>query len=269
MGTFAWAQQQSTTGGGTEGQQLQRSTAVAGEGQQATTPLRLPMGVKQVEKPSSSGMYRTLARATEDAVSKNGFEDLVDRFTSSDRDRLRNAAKNEKKDKDLNDLADRIQQDWKDKYHGRFSMDADKVLAKATAVEGDVTDPKTLAAHWPVPAMPGMAAQQAAAGAGGPAMSKEEDLKKGYKVGVVRLPMAGTATQPLDVSLKREWLRWRIDVPDDRTAAQIHDDLVKELTAFEQNKANWPADENAAYEMATRHVMMAVYGVGGMAGRAG
>src|SRR5690348_14501437 len=73
MGTFAWAQQQSTTGGGTEGQQLQRSTAVAGEGQQATTPLRLPMGVKQVEKPSSSGMYRTLARATEDAVSKNGF----------------------------------------------------------------------------------------------------------------------------------------------------------------------------------------------------
>src|SRR5690242_11312425 len=87
VGTFAgvgWAQQESTTGVREE-----QSTTITREARpEAAGPLQLPAGVKAVEKPSSSGMYRTLARATEDAISKNGFEDLVDRFTSSDRDRL-------------------------------------------------------------------------------------------------------------------------------------------------------------------------------------
>lgn len=247
----------------------ERTTTVTGEPRSAEatamTPLALPPGTKAVDHPGTGGMHRTLARATEDAISHNGYEDLVDRFTSADRDRLTKAAKEEKKDKDLNDVVDRIQQDWKDKYHTKFSMDADKVFANANAVEGDVTDPKALAAHWPAPAMPGMAMQAAA---GGPAASNEADFKKGYKVAIVRLPGDGTMA-PLDVSLKREWLRWRIDVPDNRTAAQIHDDLVKHLTAFEQNKANWPADENQAYEHATRHVLMAIYGVEGTPTRAG
>lgn len=267
----AQQQQQRSTETGSA-QEQQQSTTVRPNAQPqaaaaaAAGPLQLPAGTRAVDKPSSSGMYRTLARATEDAVSHNGFEDLIDRFTSADRDRLGKAAKDEKKDKDLNDLADRIQRDWRDKYHGRFSIDADKVFAKARVVEGEVTDPKTLAAHWPVPAAPGMAQQ--AAGGGGPAMSKEEDFKKGYNVGIVRLSPVGTMT-PMDVSLKREWLRWRIDIPDNRTAAQIHDDLVKELTAFERNKANWPADESEAFGHAAHHVMMAIYGAGETPGRAG
>jgi hypothetical protein len=268
VGTFtgiAGAQQQQQPTGTRE----ERTTTVTPESRSAeataATPLALPPGTKAVDRPSTGGMYRSLARATEDAISHNGYEDLVDRFTSEDRDRLSKAAKEEKKDKELNDVVARIEQDWKDKYHGRFSMDADKVFARATVVEGDVEDPRALAAHWPVPATPGMAMQAAA---GGQAASNEEALKKGYKVAVVRLSGDGTMA-PLDVSLKREWLRWRIDVPDNRTAAQIHDDLVKQLTAFEQNKANWPADENQAYEHATRHVLMAVYGVEGTPMRAG
>lgn len=235
------------------------------ESQEATTPLQLPAGVKAKAEASSSGMYSALARVTEYALTKDGLKDVVDQFASADRDRMGKAAKEEEKEKKLNDLVASIDKEWQDKYHKKFSMDADKVFSGAKAVEGEVTDPKALAEHWPVPVMSGMA--QPAAAVGG-AVAKEDELKKGHNVGIVRLPAAGEMGA-LDVSMQREWLRWKIDVPDNRTAAEVHDDLIKQLTAFEQNKANWPADENEAYRHAARHVIMALYGVEGTPARAG
>ena len=55
---------------------------------------------------------------------------------------------------------------------------------------------------------------------------------------------------------------WKIDVPDSLTAQKLHDSILNSLTKFDENKANWPADKNQAYQEATRQVMDALMETG-------
>jgi hypothetical protein len=53
---------------------------------------------------------------------------------------------------------------------------------------------------------------------------------------------------------------WKIDLPDNIDGQKLYDNVVKHLTMFDEDKANWPADVNEAYRLCTRHMMMAIMG---------
>jgi hypothetical protein len=55
---------------------------------------------------------------------------------------------------------------------------------------------------------------------------------------------------------------WKIDVPDSIDGQRLYDNLLKHVTMFDEDRANWPADVNEAYRTASRHVLAAVMETG-------
>ena len=76
---------------------------------------------------------------------------------------------------------------------------------------------------------------------------------------------AGVPT--LDICEIRDFGGWKIDIPNNRTAQQIHDDLGKHLDMI-SDSSTWSADAKQARRDIARHVLMAIYGVEMMPGSA-
>ncbi len=51
---------------------------------------------------------------------------------------------------------------------------------------------------------------------------------------------------------------WQIDLPDNTDGQRLQDNLLKQLTLVDEDRANWPADPYDAYRIVARHVMTAV-----------
>jgi len=228
--------------------------------QAQATPLRLPDGTRAVDNPKADEMRKTVVQVTQAAVTKGGFDDLVERFVDQDRNRIGEYA--ESNFKDLDGRIDQIQRVWHQKYNQDFDMDAAKVLASAQAVEGEIIDPVALLRNWPV-SVTGEA-QQAKSNPNENANSEDTkdngNIEKGREVGVLRL-MADSKLPILDVSLIDEAGGWKIDLPNSRTGKNLHDDLLTHLTYLGEHTDQWPSNVDDAYRMFAHHVMMAVYGV--------
>jgi len=54
---------------------------------------------------------------------------------------------------------------------------------------------------------------------------------------------------------------WKIDVPDNLTAQQLRDNLLKHLTMADEQKDQWPSDPKDGYRLVAHHVLMAVMNV--------
>jgi len=54
---------------------------------------------------------------------------------------------------------------------------------------------------------------------------------------------------------------WKFDVPDQVDGRKLYDNLLTQLTAFDEHKDQWPADVNDAYRAASHHVLMALMDV--------
>lgn len=228
--------------------------------QAQSTPLRLPDGVKAVDNSKADDMRQIVAQVTQAAITKGGFDDLVERFVDQDRNRVGEYAESDFKD--LDGRIEQLQRAWQQKYHQEFDMDAAKVLASAQAVEGEITDPVALLRNWPVNVT--TEAAQAKANPDEPANTENTEdngnIEKGRGIGVLRLP-ADSMLPMLDISLIDEAGGWKIDLPNSRTGKQIHDDLLTHLTYLGEHADQWPSNVEDAYRMFAHHVMMAVYGV--------
>jgi hypothetical protein len=88
-----------------------------------------------------NNVYKTVGSAAEAALTKGGFDDLVERFVKADRDRIGNF-KDQKFD-DLDGRAESFRKDWKAKYNADFAI-GDKDLenwltVSKTGESSDVT----------------------------------------------------------------------------------------------------------------------------------
>jgi len=234
-------------------------------------PLALPAGAKQSDKPANAAkLSKPIAGVANQALDKNGLSDVVGYFVDQDRDRIRDEIK--KLDAtQLNGRIDQINKAWQDKYGKKFDADAKDFTANQ-AVEGEIEDANTFVQNWPVPVVSGLSDTSAAANAAGSnaqqASNKTVDedtrkngnIEKGRNVAIVRLP-AENGIPAMDVSEISELLGWKIDVPNNRTAQQIHDDMLKHLTMFGDDTSKWPADELQAKRIFARHVLEAIYGI--------
>lgn len=247
----------------------------------------LPAGFEAKDLKDAKDIKDHIAEVTDAAVSHDGFDNVVRRLADNDRDRLKDAK--DKKWDDLNQVAARITQQWKQKYNQDFKLEDHRDMVfndSYRVIQGEVTDPATAMANWPVQpimpmrgeAMPAAGREKAAAPAPGekvsdrgPVMEKiatpfketaveKTELEKGRKVALVEVPESHG--QPaVRLSLLRELPdNWKLDIPNNISGQQVHDNLLKHLTWVADHQNEWPGDVNDGYRMVSHHVLLALYG---------
>ena len=239
--------------------------------------------------PDADDIRKTIAAATENAVSKNGFDNLVAKFVDADRDRIKKF-KPADNFSTLDGRIDQFRKDWKAKYNQDFGFERQRndvlndMFAKVT--QGEIGEARTASGKVP-------SAEPSNVKGGAP-----EDLKKSgvnqpdansSKVGggeTNREPGRNIATftitgmmsdakagnLPKDAAQAADKMHadlpiplihelpdtWKIDLPDNIDGQKLYDNVLKHLTMVDEDRANWPADVNEAYRSVTRHMMAAV-----------
>lgn len=171
-------------------------------------------------------------------------------------------------------------QAWKSKYNDTFSIkNEDQVFGKEyfNIKTGEISDGNALSSQWPLKAsaragsMSGAGAVGAAgaAGAASPVAgdNASKELENGRNVAVVTLPAEGTLPE-LTVSMIHEMPdSWKIDIPDNIDKAQIQSSLSQHINQISQMSSQWPADQQQAQRIVTRHILMALYNVSSQGGQ--
>ncbi|CAA9393019.1 MAG: hypothetical protein AVDCRST_MAG64-1285 [uncultured Phycisphaerae bacterium] len=231
-----------------------------------------PPGVKVDDDPEEErgALFGTFADATKAVLTKDGFDDFVERLVDQDRNRIGEDGFAEKKFADLNATAQAIRTAWKDKFGDEFDVEEEQAFAKLAVAVGKIDDPKAMASAWPVPPVTadpsGAPAGEDAIPAGATETAGNEDpdlnsnIEKGRGVAIATLP-ASHGLPALNVSLIHEVPGWRVDVPNALTGRQLHDGLLKHLTHVADTQAQWPADRDEAALMIAHHVLLGAYGV--------
>jgi len=218
---------------------------------------------KQVDKamaPDAKDICKTLSTATEAAIKKDGFDNLIKRFVDADRDRI-SKTKLTRADWDkLNAKIDIIQKDWKAKYNQDFNMDDPRMVynEQFRIVQGVIGEPQpagaTMNGDKMDPGLPDLTPGAESDKIGGGDVNRE----KGRKVAKVTFPE--THGMPaLYIPMIREVPdMWKIDVPDQVDGQKLYDNLLNQLTMLEDHKDMWPTDVNDAYRAVSHHVLMAI-----------
>lgn len=214
-----------------------------------------------VEAKDAEGVRDTLASSTEAALTKDGFDDLVERFVDADRNRLGKSMPKESDLKPLNDLITQLRTDWKAKYNQDFDFpskeedvfkpDVVKIVqgefGAQTAGARDLGDRAKDAVKDTADA-----ARQAAA-------DPDANREKGRNYAIATIP-ASHGLPAVDVALIHELPdAWRIDIPDTVDSAKLLASLQKHLGMVAAQKSQWPADVNDAYLMVSHHLMNGLF----------
>jgi len=247
------------------------SSAVAGDrdndrqtAAEVSTPA-FPDGMQVKDLGQLNDIRDELAKITYDAFTRGDFGKLIKNLASENRDRMKDF-----KDQDfktLDGVIAQINQDWNQKYGHDFSIKhaSDVYTDQQVIVQGVVTNPQVATVDWPVPAAGhGNEARLAAGRERADSQIKQveaDDLRKSTGVALVRFPVQEGLPTVTASLIREKGEGWRVDAPANLSSQQIHTQLQNQLTEFDQQKANWPADENAAYRLATHRVLMALYDV--------
>lgn len=228
-------------------------TAAAMAGDPVAPGSILPQGFSPKQLNDQQDVRAVLASATNAAVTKGGFDDLVERLSSADRKRMEGFA-----DREFTELDGRIEQirkNWEQKYGQSLNLDDSKLFEGfVTVYEGEVTDATTARAHWPVAVRP---ARDAAVNT----VQSAEYLENGRNVAIVTVPTSHNLPA-ISVSMIHEVVDdWRIDIPDNVTGEQVYQGVKTALTIVGDNVAAWPSDVNEAQRMLGHRLLMALYNV--------
>jgi len=226
--------------------------------------LEMPAGIQVTDLKDENAIKKELATVVSDAVDHNHFDNLIGDLVKQDKDRMADAKKMDTTK--LNEVIGEIRRNWKTKYGEDFDIsrgDAKNVFNDQFAImEGEVTDPNLAMNNWPVPTTPEVGAKPAAEqGHAADTSPNDAKLDKGRNVALVRIPdMMGIPA--LKVSLIHEHVvGWKVDVPNNISGQQLHDNLLKHLSYVNDHKDKWPSDVNEAYRDVAHHVFMALYDV--------
>lgn len=243
----------------------------------AAGSITLPAGITRTETDDAEGIRDVVASSTEAALTKGGFDDLVERLVDADRNRIGDFA-----EQDMAKLDGRIEQireAWKAKYNEDFNIaDEEAVYGVALAiVQGEVSDPALVQGNWPVRSTPSIAdraadaADDAMNGDAQPAAARDttegatapenRNLEQGREVAVIEFTESHGQPAVVLSMIHENPDNWRIDIPDDISGQQLMDNLLTQLTIVGDSSATWPADKNDAYRLVTHHVLLGLEGV--------
>jgi len=235
----------------------------------------LPAGIEAKNLNSDKSIEHAFKAVTDDAMSKTGLDNLVDRLVDQDRDRIKKSLNSGTlnnidgtKNKQLTDLIADIEGTWKTKYNQNFNLDIGKVYTGdfLHIQTGEVVDANQLVGKWPVDAAinapkGGKLTPQEAQDTKGKTFGGDVNLEKGRNVAIVHI-MGKNGYAGLNASLIHEvGVGWKFDVPNTVTANSLYDNLCKNLSYFDQKKDSWPTDANESYRLFSHLVVASLYGV--------
>ena len=234
-------------------------------------PFALPPGVTPKDLKEEGDVRNAFEAITEGSMSKDIFDNIVNRLVDADRNRISKYKDTNPDWKPLTDRVATLERSWKEKYGKKFDLDEKVVFGANNYVvvaQGEISDPKALMGNWPV--QPNVNAVLAAAKK--PAVNTAEqandankaaggdtNLDKGRNVAVARYP-AGHGLPAVDASLIHELPDiWRFDLPDNIDGQKLTANLIAHLNQV--GTKGWPDDINEAYRIVAHRVLLAMYDV--------
>jgi hypothetical protein len=221
-----------------------------------------PKSPAETQTNDAAAIKQILREVTNASFTKGGFDDIVERFTEADRTRLNRDAFTEQEHETLDGRLAQIQKDWQAKYNQDFNLtNAAQVFGMSFVAI--TQQPAAVTAGERRPATP--ADDPARRTGNAPAPERRPDTGDAAQFGddaAVRIAASHNLPE-VTFNMRREAMgRWKIDVPDTYTSRQLHDNLLKQLTTFNEQKASWPENQDEAYRMASHRVLLAVTGTG-------
>lgn len=216
---------------------------------------KLPDGISSKDLNDQKDERSVLAKAVNAAFTKGGFDDMVERLATPDRQRIGEFS--EQEFKELDGRIEQIRKNWKEKYGQDFDASSEKLLDGFVVIhEGEVTDPTAAKNNWPVAATNGRKN-------GGESNTADsvKALDKGRNVAIVWVPNSHDLRGIIMSMIHESIDDWRIDIPDTITGQQVYGNVKNALTQVGDNSAFWPADVNDAYRFVGHTVFMALYDV--------
>ncbi|HZL36380.1 MAG TPA: hypothetical protein VFC78_13760 [Tepidisphaeraceae bacterium] len=192
---------------------------------------KLAGAVARTGSADNKGVRNLLAKLTDNAVSKDSLNNVVDTFSSADRDRLKGL---DKTDADLNTAIDAFRKAWKDKYGKDF-----KPGDVNTVYNGD------FAAMTPM-AMAATGDKTSAAAEKNNRKMETVSIKDSHGMSAVEVPVVSESGL------------WKINVPDSLDAQTLKTNLTKTIQHLNADTASWPADINDGYRAVSHAVALAV-----------
>jgi len=256
---------------------VERTTYARGDRPADLQPLALPQGIVAKDLKEDGDIRNAFKAVTEAVLSKDPFDNVVNRLVDADRNRL-GKFKDSKPDwKPLHDKVAAFHTVFHMKYGKDTKLDERVVFGGNGIVlaQGEVADPRAVIGHWPVSPQVMSAAQPAAGKTAAPADTAKQgkdagkvgggdtNLEKGRNVALARYP-ASHGAPAIDASLIHELPDiWRFDIPDTMDGRKLYDNIAHHIDMMGDPKT-WPADANEGYRMVAHHVLMAIYDVNEM-----
>jgi hypothetical protein len=183
-----------------------------------------------------------VAEVSEAALTKGGLDDLVERLSSADRDRLNQNKDALKNNSELDGRVDQFQKDWKAKYNQDFKIpDKNAVYTADFAMITQGDEARTASAKVDPSA----------------AASTDTNARN---FAIIMIPQShGMAA--VSVPLVHEAGGWKINIPDSIDANKLRDGVKGSLTRCDEAKDKWPADVNDAYRAVSHDILIGIIGV--------
>jgi hypothetical protein len=202
-------------------------------------------------------IHDVLAQVAEAALTKEGLDDMVERFVDADRNRL---GQNQNVLKDTQELDGRIAQirnDWKAKYNEDFDItDEEKVYGGfAMIAEGEIGAPRTAGDRVRAPAE-GVDAPKT--GTDGQTAADRNLNDPGRNIATVTIPEKH-GLKAVTVPMIHEAGGWKIDIPDSVDANKLREAVKTALTKVGDMKDQWPADKNESYRIVSHYVLAQLF----------
>jgi len=206
---------------------------------------------------NSEEINDVLAQVAEAALTKEGLDDMAERFVDADRNRI---GQNQDALKNTTELDGRIAQlrdDWKAKYSEDFDIgDEDKVYGGFAMIsEGEIGQPRTVGDRVAAPAE-GVDAPKANTSGQTAADTNRND--PGRNIATVTIAEShGLAA--ITIPMIHEAGGWKLDLPDSVDAQKLNDGVKAALTKVGDMKDQWPADKTEAYRHVTHAILAQLY----------
>jgi hypothetical protein len=207
----------------------------------------------------------TMREVTNASFTKGGFDDIVERFAQADRERFNKDKFTEEKHEVLDGRIAQLQKDWKAKYNTDFDLKTAGLVFGPEFAMISSPPAAVTAGQRQGPADEAQRADDARRNDDAAARDRRPDTGDSVKTSDATVVIKESHNMPeATLNMRKEAMgRWKIDVADTYTAKQFHDNLLKHLTMFNEQKDSWPASETEAYKMASHHVLLAVSNIDG------
>jgi len=223
----------------------------------------------------AEAIHDVMAQVAEAALTKDGLDDIAERFVDADRNRLGQNKDALKADDTLNGRIDEFRKDWKAKYNQDFDIkDEDKVYdlnfaqiregeegrarTAGATISGDVNTNAAGGARADVNVDNKTGVDAPKANTDGQTAADKNLNDPGRNIATVHIA-ASHGKPALDVPMIHEAGGWRIDIPDSVDAQKFHSNVLNALTHCDEMKDKWPSDVNDGYRAVTHAVLLSIF----------